>query len=130
MAWSSSIACSTSARSTEPTCAASRTRAVRITRPVTEHTTSVSRKVCVIDTSAWRTGSRVAAAAATMPAEPRPLSFENTPRAMPKRSAVATDAPSMPPPKAVGVKAALNVTYSASGIQRAFSTRMTTPLIT
>jgi hypothetical protein len=43
----------------------------------------VSQKVPVDDTSAWRTGVVVCAAAATMGALPRPDSFEKSPRAMP-----------------------------------------------
>ena len=57
---------------------------VMMASPVNEQTMSVSMKVCVIDTSAWRTGSRVCAAAAAMPADPRPDSFEKMPRATPK----------------------------------------------
>ena len=44
---------------------------------------TVSQKVPVLLTSAWRTGLRVWAAAATMGAEPIPLSLENRPRAIP-----------------------------------------------
>ena len=49
--------------------------------------TTVSQKVPVMDTSAWRAGLRVAAAEATMGAEPRPDSLENRPRAQPNCSA-------------------------------------------
>ena len=73
--------------------------------PVNEQTISVSMKVWVIDTSAWRTGSRVCAAAATMPADPKPDSFEKMPRATPKRIACATPAPRNPPVAAVPVNA-------------------------
>ena len=41
------------------------------------HTTTVSQKVPVEDTSAWRTGFRVCAAAAAIGAEPIPDSLEN-----------------------------------------------------
>ncbi len=51
--------------------------------PVKVQTTIVSMKVWVMDTSAWRTGSRVCAAAAAMPAEPSPDSLEKMPRATP-----------------------------------------------
>ena len=44
---------------------------------------TVSQKVPVLDTSAWRTGLRVWAAAATMGALPIPLSLLNNPRAIP-----------------------------------------------
>ena len=47
------------------------------------HTTTVSQNVPVDETSAWRTGFFVCAAAATMGALPRPDSFEKSPRAMP-----------------------------------------------
>ena len=46
-------------------------------------TTTVSQKVPVDDTKAWRTGFFVCAAAATMGALPRPDSLEKRPRAMP-----------------------------------------------
>src|SRR2546422_677594 len=51
------------------------------TRPVMAHTTTVSRKVPVEETSAWRTDVFVCAAAATMGALPRPDSLEKRPRA-------------------------------------------------
>ena len=53
------------------------------TSPVIRQTTTVSQKVPVADTRAWRTGLRVWAAAATMGAEPMPDSLENRPRAIP-----------------------------------------------
>ena len=53
------------------------------TRPVMAHTTTVSQKVPVEETSAWRTGVVVCAAAATMGALPSPDSFEKRPRATP-----------------------------------------------
>ena len=65
----------------------------------------VSMKVWVIETRACRTGSRVCAAAAAMPAEPRPDSFEKIPRATPKRIACLTAAPVNPPTAAVPEKA-------------------------
>ncbi len=46
-------------------------------------TTTVSQNVPVDDTSAWRTGLRVCAAAATIGALPSPDSFEKSPRAIP-----------------------------------------------
>lgn len=54
-----------------------------MTSPVMAHMITVSQKVPVDDTSAWRTGLRVWAAAATIGAEPMPDSFENSPRAIP-----------------------------------------------
>ena len=69
------------------------------TMPVMEHTTMVSRKVPVMDTSACRTGWSVRAAAAAIGAEPMPASLENTPRATPKRITV----PSAPPATACPV---------------------------
>ena len=66
-------------------------------RPVIAQTTTVSQKVAVEETSAWRTGSRVCAAAATIGALPSPDSFEKRPRATPKRSASRMPAPRKPP---------------------------------
>ena len=57
------------------------------TIPVIAQTTTVSQNVPVDDTSAWRTGFFVCAAAATIGALPSPDSFEKSPRAMPKRIA-------------------------------------------
>src|SRR5262245_56250497 len=53
------------------------------TSPVIAQTTTVSQKVPVEETSAWRTGFVVWAAAATMGALPSPDSLENSPRATP-----------------------------------------------
>ena len=53
------------------------------TRPVMAQTTTVSQNVPVDETSAWRTGFFVCAAAATIGALPRPDSLEKRPRAMP-----------------------------------------------
>ena len=53
------------------------------TSPVSAQMTTVSQNVPVDDTKAWRTGLRVCAAAATMGADPMPLSLLNKPRAMP-----------------------------------------------
>ena len=54
-----------------------------MTSPVRAQMITVSQKVPVDDTKAWRTGLRVCAAAATIGAEPKPLSLENRPRAIP-----------------------------------------------
>ena len=53
------------------------------TRPVRAQMTTVSQNVPVDETNAWRTGLRVCAAAATIGAEPMPLSLLKSPRAMP-----------------------------------------------
>ena len=53
------------------------------TSPVIAQTTTVSQNVPVEETSAWRTGVFVCAAAATIGALPSPDSFENRPRATP-----------------------------------------------
>ena len=52
---------------------------VTSTRPVIRQTTTVSQKVPVLDTRAWRTGFLVCAAAAAIGAEPMPDSLENKP---------------------------------------------------
>ena len=67
------------------------------TMPVSAQMTTVSQKVPVMDTSAWRAGLRVEAAEATMGAEPRPDSLENRPRAQPNCSAIMRPAPTAPP---------------------------------
>ena len=56
---------------------------VTTTSPDSRQITTVSQKVPVDETSAWRTGLRLCAAAATIGAEPKPDSFENRPRATP-----------------------------------------------
>ena len=84
-----------------------------ITRPVIAHITTVSQKVPVEETSAWRTGLRVWAAAATMGAEPRPDSLEKSPREMPQRAAMMTVAPTNPPPAASGENADTAMSLSA-----------------
>src|SRR5699024_11659673 len=59
---------------------------ITIDTPVIEQMTKVSNKTCVIDTSACLPGISVLTAAAAIVAEPKPASFENNPRAIPKRS--------------------------------------------
>ena len=54
-----------------------------ITKPVNAQMMTVSQKVPVDDTNAWRTGLRVCAAAATIGADPKPDSLEKRPRAIP-----------------------------------------------
>ena len=63
----------------------------------------------------WRTGLFVVAAAWAMAAEPSPDSFENTPRATPKRIAAATAAPANPPVAAAGVNAWVKMRLMAAG---------------
>ena len=75
--------------------------------------TTVSQNVPLDDTSACRTGLRVCAAAATMGAEPSPLSLLNRPRAIPMRAAIITVLPTNPPPAASGLNAALTMSLSA-----------------
>ena len=84
------------------------------TRPVSAHTTTVSQKVPVDETSACRTGLRVLAAAATIGAEPRPDSLEKRPRAIPYRQASRTVEPTNPPPTALAVKAPETISRRAS----------------
>src|SRR5690606_40065818 len=54
-----------------------------IVMPVMVQMTSVSKKTCVMETSAWRPGMSDFAAAAAIGAEPRPASFEKRPLAIP-----------------------------------------------
>ena len=63
-----------------------------IAMPVNEQTISVSMKVPSMPIRPERTGLLVVPAAWAMPAVPRPASFENTPRATPKRRAAQTAA--------------------------------------
>ena len=65
----------------------------------------VSMKVPVIEIKPCSTGSSVLAAAAAIGADPRPDSFEKTPRAIPSRIATMTVAPAKPPTAAFPVKA-------------------------
>ena len=90
-------------------------------RPVMEHTMMVSRKVPVIDTRPWRTGSFVCAAAAAIGAEPKPASLEKMPRAMPFCMAMMI-APSAPPAAARRPKALSTMVTSASGSAVMFTT--------
>ena len=61
-------------------------------------------------------GSFVFAAAAAIGAEPRPDSFENTPRAIPFCIAIMTVEPAKPPAAAVPVKALSRISATAAGI--------------
>ena len=69
----------------------------RIASAVKLQTMIVSMKVPSMATRPWLTGPLVLAAACAIGAEPRPASFENTPRATPKRIAAQTAAPAKPP---------------------------------
>ena len=89
--------------------------------PVIVHITIVSINVPVIDTSPWRTGSFVCAAAAAIGAEPSPASFENMPRAMPFCIATVM-LPTIPPVTAAGLKAPLTISTIAPGTAVMFVT--------
>ena len=54
-----------------------------------------------------------------------PDSFENRPRAAPKRNALATAKPAPPPTMALGVKAQTTIHLMASNTWEAFMTRIT-----
>ena len=86
---------------------------VTSTSPVIRHTTTVSQNVPVEDTSAWRTGFLVCAAAAAIGAEPRPDSLENRPLATPYWIAIRIPLPTRPPAAAPGANASLQITRSA-----------------
>src|SRR5262249_17507912 len=96
-----------------------------MTRPVMRQTTTVSQNVPVDDTSAWRTGFFVCAAAATIGALPSPDSFENNPRATPKRIASFMPAPRKPPAAAWPFQAPERIVATVSGTAEACMTRRT-----
>ena len=98
----------------------SQTPVPMIVNPVIVHTTRVSMKVCVMDTSACVTGSFVWAAAAAIPALPRPDSLEKMPRATPNCTACRTMAPANPPAAATGVKACVTMSSKMPGTAEAF----------
>ena len=85
------------------------------TRPVIAQTTTVSQKVPVEETSAWRTGFFVIAAAATIGALPRPDSFEKRPRATPNRIASFIPAPRKPPMAACPLNALERISRKVAG---------------
>ena len=91
--------------------------------PVIVQTTSVSRKVPVMETSPCRTGSRVFADAAAMGAEPSPASLEKMPRAMPLCMATIM-LPATPPATAFGLNAPTKICESACGIAVILAKRM------
>ena len=85
------------------------------TRPVMRQTTTVSQKVPVADTRAWRTGLRVWAAAATIGAEPMPDSLEKRPRAIPYLADIMIPEPTSPPAmERICVNALRNMTDNVS----------------
>ena len=86
----------------------------------------VSIKVPVMETRPCSAAHLVLAAAATIGAEPKPDSLENTPRATPLRIASMTVAPKKPPWAAVGVKASCSTIPIAPGILSAKQTKMPT----
>ena len=86
----------------------------------------MSQNVPVAETSACRTGFRVCAAAATMGAEPRPDSLENSPRATPYRAAISTVVPAKPPAAAVGLKALATINSIAGQSRERFPRRIAT----
>ena len=101
--------------------------AVTMTRPVMVTTMMVSMKVWVIETSAWRAGCWVFAAAAAMAAEPMPDSLEKMPRATPNWMASMMPEPTKPPVAAVPVNASLKMVAMASGTRSAMSTSAVMP---
>ncbi len=103
---------------------------VMMTRPVNDTTMMVSMNVWVIDTSPWRTGCTLLAAAATIAAEPSPDSLENRPRATPNCSAIATVEPTNPPVAAVPVNASVKISAKASGMAATLAPRTTRPAST
>ena len=95
------------------------------TIPVSAQMTTVSQNVPVMDTSAWRAGLRVEAAEATMGAEPRPDSLENSPRAQPNCKATMMPLPTAPPNAAFGVKAHSKMRQMAGHTYSQFMPMMT-----
>ena len=83
-------------------------------RPVSVQIMMVSIKVPVIEIRPCSAGHFVLAAAATIGAEPRPDSLENTPRATPFLIAIMTVAPRKPPVAAVVVKALSKIMETAA----------------
>ena len=105
----------------------SQTPVPMMVKPVIVQTTRVSMKVWVMDTRAWVTGSFVWAAAAAMPALPRPDSLENMPLATPNCTACRTIAPAKPPAAAAGVKAWVTTSSKMPGIAEAFNRMAVSP---
>ena len=91
------------------------TPVTKIVKPVNVQIIRVSIKVPVMEIKPCSTGSFVLAAAAAMGAEPRPDSFENTPRATPFWIAIRMLAPANPPTAATGLKADVNIKAIVAG---------------
>ena len=85
-------------------------------KPVRVQMMRVSIKVPVMEIKPCSTGSFVLAAAAAMGAEPRPDSFEKTPRATPFWIAIRMLAPANPPIAAIGLKADVKIKAIVEGI--------------
>src|SRR3990172_999331 len=85
------------------------------TSPVMAHITTVSQKVPVDETNAWRTGFFVCAAAATIGALPKPDSFENRPLAIPNLTASFMVEPRKPPIAACPLNAPFRIKARVSG---------------
>ena len=83
-------------------------------RPVMRQTTTVSQKVPVMETRAWRAGLRVTAEEATSGAEPMPDSLEKMPRLKPNCRAKVRVEPMAPPEAPAGVKAPTMIWRTAS----------------
>ncbi len=90
-------------------------RETRITKPVMLHTMMVSMKTSSMPMEACTSGDSAVEAAWAMGAEPRPASLEKTPRAMPMRMAIITEAPAKPPCAAVGVNASETTHQNTAG---------------
>ena len=84
----------------------------------------VSMKVWVMETSPWRAGWLVLAAAAAMAAEPMPDSLEKMPRAAPYCMAIMRVEPVKPPSAPCPVKAPASTRPSAAGIPETLAARM------
>ena len=83
--------------------------------PVIVQIMIVSMNVPVIEMRPCSAGQFVLAAAAAIGAEPRPDSFEKTPRAIPFCIAIIIVEPANPPAAAVPVKALSTMSMTASG---------------
>ena len=96
------------------------------TIPVSAQMTTVDQNVPVIAMSDCSAGFFVFAAAAMIGAEPRPDSFEKSPRAHPNWSATMMPEPTAPPKAAFAVNAHSKMSTSASHRYAQFNARMIT----
>ena len=103
--------------------------AITMESPVIVQITIVSINVPVIDTSPWRAGSLVIAAAAAMGALPSPDSLEKIPLATPFCMATTID-PITPPARALPVNADFTMETSAPGTAGRLVTMIITPSAT